>query len=489
MTIDKKTNIKLETTANYQPLSNLNVQFYNRDINTSVLNFIVTRNNSPLLLGDANVDTSIILVAEDGSKIRDELAITDGMNGIIQYTIPSEFLKHTGKVTGQVEIAIKGKENTVVERLFSFNIAESLVESFGADTKLVYIKKFDDLEIRIDNQMTKIEEAMANGTDYVTELEKARAKGLSDIDIAKTNSLEELSTLANTKLEEIELKGDEYVNGLNTAKNDIDTKINQFNDDVLAGGYLKSTETETWQKYGFTLDDGKRKWLGTLEVKIETLPPGLYEATIPYDNASVGVPPDSNGDSYIASFDIFESSNGLKQIRFTQNFHNRHYIKTIHSNGNDRGWREFITAENTKDIETTIGAQRKIDEAIKTLNEAIDLKLYDTGWQDIPLMSGFQADSIGPSKYRIKNDVCTIIFNAKITSNLLSNGSPMFSLPSNYSPKYAFSFLARTNGNSGKNPIKGSYDEVNQVFKIWEDNSNTAAIGNFIYGQLTFIVG
>src|SRR5699024_11490409 len=82
MTMDKQTNIPLETTAKYQPLSNLDVNFYTRDIQTSILNFIVTRNHKPLLLGKSNVVTNISLEFEDGSIVRDDLTIKDGINGI-----------------------------------------------------------------------------------------------------------------------------------------------------------------------------------------------------------------------------------------------------------------------------------------------------------------------------------------------------------------------------------------------------------------------
>lgn len=490
MTIDKKAKVALETTANYQPLSTLDVQFYNRDINTAVLNFIVTRNKEPLLLGPDNVETNIMLVAEDNSKIRDELTIKDGMNGIVAFTLPKEFLQHTGKVTGQVEIAVKGKEDTVVERLFSFNIVESLIESFNAETKLVYIKRFDDLEARIDNKMAKIEEAMANGADYVAEIEKAKETGLSDIAIAKSDSLKELTKLAKEHIENIDEKGSNYVKKLTGVRDSIDDKITQFNEDVQSEGFVKKDDTENYQKYAFTSENGQRKWLGALEQKIETLPAGLYEASIPYDNESVGVPKEPNGDAYLAAFDIFEGDAGRKQIYFTQNFHNRHFIKTLHSNGSDQGWREVVTVENISDIETTVGSNKKIEDAKNGIKDFVNEKLYDTGWQNLPLMSGFEPDnSFGPSVYRIKNDICMVIFNAKITSDILSSGSPMFSLPSNYSPEYAFSFLARTNGNANKNPIKCSYDVINKVFKVWENNTNTATIDDYVYGQLTFIVG
>ena len=48
MSMDKITNVKLETTANYQSLSKLGVSFWNQDTNTAILQFHITRYNYPL---------------------------------------------------------------------------------------------------------------------------------------------------------------------------------------------------------------------------------------------------------------------------------------------------------------------------------------------------------------------------------------------------------------------------------------------------------
>ena len=53
----------------------------------------------------------------------------------------------------------------------------------------------------------------------------------------------------------------------------------------------------------------------------------------------------------------------------------------------------------------------------------------------------------------------------------------------------SFSFLARTDGYSGKNPVNCSYEVTNKVFKIWQNNDNTINTGDYVYGQLTYIVG
>ena len=61
MAMDKIANVNLETSANYQSLSDLNVQFWNQDKETAVLQFQITRNNFPLSLSKENVEVFIKL--------------------------------------------------------------------------------------------------------------------------------------------------------------------------------------------------------------------------------------------------------------------------------------------------------------------------------------------------------------------------------------------------------------------------------------------
>lgn len=488
MTMDKQTNVKLETTADFQPLSQLNVNFYNRDINTSVLNFIVTRNQYPLLLGNDNVDTNITLKFSDGSMIRDDLTIKDGMNGILSYTLSNEMLQHTGKVTGQVEISIKGKEDTVVQRLFSFNISKSLIDDIDAETKLVYIKQFADLEKDIIERYERMETTFADGEKLAQAVVDASNKGLEDIEQVKTESIEEINNTTNSSVENIQSLSNQTLSEITTNKTEIYQKVDKFNSDVQAGDYVKTANTSKWQKYAFTLDTGKRQWLGTLNKKLETLAPGYYEATVPVDNVSVNAPADPKGEGYLASFNIYEANTGRKQIFFTQNYHNRHYVKTIHTNGTDRGWREFVTAENTQNIETVIGSQQKVDTAIQKVTELIDEKNYDTGWQELPLMSGVENDTdTDISKYRIKNGICSVIFNLKMTKS--QSEIPFATLPIESLPNVSFEFLANTTNDDGKNPVKCSYDNTEKVFKILQNNSNTINTGDIVRGYVTYITG
>ena len=61
MSMNKIKDVKLETTATYQPLSDLNVRFWSQDKNTAELRFIITRNQFPLSLSKENVKVIIAL--------------------------------------------------------------------------------------------------------------------------------------------------------------------------------------------------------------------------------------------------------------------------------------------------------------------------------------------------------------------------------------------------------------------------------------------
>ncbi|WP_210139456.1 BppU family phage baseplate upper protein [Staphylococcus sp. GDY8P67P] len=474
MTMDKQTNIPLETTAKYQPLSNLDVNFYTRDIQTSILNFIVTRNHKPLLLGESNVVTNISLEFEDGSIVRDDLTIKDGINGILSYTLSDEMLRHTGKVTGQVDIAIKGKEDTVVERLFSFNISKTLIDSIDAETKLIHIKRFSDLEKNITERYERMEETFANGESLAQAVLDASTKGLDELTSAKTKSLNEIKTSKDSTLKEITNTGSDYTNQLNTVYNTIDEKINKFNTDVQAGGYVKSSITDNWQKYKLTNNDGSSKELMKADLLnneyLNGLEPGSYFAS-----ESVSTPSGTDG------FVNVQKRNVIKIVYFQPQNSDKLYINRFNN-----VWSNWYDPLNDK--ESISGSQAKADKALSDAKVYVDKNISDTGWQELPLMSGVEADTdLGPSVYRVKNGVCNIIFNVRMTAAKAETS--FLTLPSNVLPKYAFSFLARTDGNSGKNPVKCSYDVINKVFKIWQNNDNTINTGDFVYGQLTYIVG
>jgi ssRNA-specific RNase YbeY (16S rRNA maturation enzyme) len=127
MSMDKIANLQLETTAQYQRLSKLNVQFWNQDQSTAILQFQITRNNYPLALSEENVKVFIALESGDSFLVDDNFNYLDQLNGVISYEIPNDFMKLARDVIGQIYITTLDDEEVVVQRQFSFTVANDLI--------------------------------------------------------------------------------------------------------------------------------------------------------------------------------------------------------------------------------------------------------------------------------------------------------------------------------------------------------------------------
>src|SRR5699024_732495 len=417
----------------------------------------------------------------NGSHISHPLTITNSFNGELSFQIPNDFVKIPGKVTAQVYVARKGKSQAIVaERIFSFTIQKSLAWEFDAETKLAYIIEFNELREYIINRQKEIEDAMANAEDYVTQLEQTREKSLTDIEIAKTSSLEELNNLADTRLLEIKTTGTQYINDLTTVRDGIDGKINQFNTDVQAEGYIKEPDTANWQKSKLTGDNGLLQSLDTIDfnkIDEKIKASGLFYAK----SVTNGPTGDYQTEGNIAAY-IF--NNGKDRITYQPR--GTHKIFTKYKTGELNVWSDWY--DLTYDMETTEGAQIKATQALEEAKLYIDENVFDTGWQPLTVMSNVSTDdSAGASMYRIINNVCEIRFNIGIDKWI--NQLPIIQPPTNAKPTSSFSFLARTTGSPGKNPAVISYDSAKGYFKVWTNGDNTINSGDYIYGHIVYIVG
>lgn len=390
MSISKVKQIGLETTAQYQPISDLNVRFFNQDINTSVLDFFVTRNNSPIPLGVDNIEATIVLTSNK-FKISDEVKIKDGLNGILTYTLPDDILERPGKVTGQIYIGIKGKEDTVVQRLFSFNIEDSLINSFDAETKLVYIRKFDQLEEQISQRVESIEQAIAHSEDYVTKVIEEKEIALSQIDERKLSVLEEITTLINTEKSNLQAIGEGYKTNFEQVDVELNQKIADIKEEINPTTYVTQDQSENWQKYSFTNEDGTVEKL-SVDTDINQLSAGLYEGS--------GLINTPFGDNGFYEIYVTQSYNGRKVIIAISSYSGRTAIKTFHSGGSEGNWRELTNATE------------------------------DTGWLNVMLKNDVNTESTvmykivtmnGTKQVSIKGEVFNVPENTEVNFGKLPN--------------------------------------------------------------------
>lgn len=361
--LDKKAIINMENTAKYQPRSKLNVAFSTADRDSAVFVFNVTKDNKPMLLSNENVVGHIALKHSDGSFVKDTLHFTEpDINGRFEYYLPNDILKREGTVTMQVFISEKGNSNvTVSERIVTFDIEKSIVSQISAETKLQYIIEYDELQDIIANRITDIEDKMANAEDYVSQLKQAREKGLTDIEIAKTDNIKTLNDLADLRLQEMNSKGEEYSTKFDADKQYMDEKHESFKESVLNSEIVTQGESKEWQKYKLTEGDGQRiRVSDTDPVELDT---GYYQMWR-VKNAPEG----SDDNTQYWNVDVTTGLNETKQIIATISYNGKTYKKNIHK-GVDNGWKELISLPLGEEIETQNSAESRTNETLTNANQ------------------------------------------------------------------------------------------------------------------------
>ncbi|MCI2941702.1 BppU family phage baseplate upper protein [Staphylococcus cohnii] len=319
---NKEGRIKLETTADIQNRLDTNIQFYNTDIGTANLVFYVTRNGSPLLVSSENAD--VFLILKNGKNyIVDNVEPTDPMNGCLKYTIPNEFLSLTGKVNGQLYIAVHGKEDIVTEVEFSFNIADSLINTIPAVDKLNEIRTFQEFRESIMTTIKEINEELANGKDYVSQMESTKASGIKALNDRTAQVIEEITTLVGTFTQEITDLKDNTIT-------ELDDKANQIKIDIES---LNQANTNNWQKHKLTNEDG------TIPIKsnidFNKLDDFINKTSYFYAGSSINQPENVNANGYVT---VYFRNNGYAKLYYSP--YSSDEIFTKRRMGNN-GWSEW----------------------------------------------------------------------------------------------------------------------------------------------------
>ncbi|HHB0422380.1 TPA: phage baseplate upper protein [Staphylococcus aureus] len=250
--------IELQTTSQYNPIIDTNISFYESDRGTGVLNFAVTKNNRPLSISSEHVKTSIVLKTDDynvdrGAYISDELTIVDAINGRLQYVIPNEFLKHSGKVHAQAFFTQNGSNNVVVERQFSFNIENDLVSGFDGITKLVYIKSIQDTIEAVGKDFNQLKLNMADTQTLIAKVNDSATKGIQQIEIKQNEAIQAITATQTSATQAVTAEFDKIVE----KEQAIFERVNEVEQQINGADLVKGNSTTNWQKSKLTDDYGK----------------------------------------------------------------------------------------------------------------------------------------------------------------------------------------------------------------------------------------
>ncbi|HFE2394028.1 TPA: phage baseplate upper protein [Staphylococcus aureus] len=250
--------IDLQTTSQYNPVIDTNISFYESDRGTGVLNFAVTKNNKPLSISKHNAMTSIVLKTdnfddEHGAYISDDLTIVDAINGRMQYVIPNEFLKYTGRVHAQAYFTQNGSNNVIVERQFSFNIQNDLISNFDGKTKLVYIKSIQDLTESVKEEVEDLKKSLSDTKSLVTEIDSRINQGIQRLEIKQNEAVQMITTTQDKAVQYINSEFQKIVD----KEQAIFERVNEVEQQINGADLVKGNSTTNWQKSKLTDDYGK----------------------------------------------------------------------------------------------------------------------------------------------------------------------------------------------------------------------------------------
>ena len=325
---NKTGHVNLETSANLHNRLDTNLAFFSTDLGTADLVFNITRNNLPLMVSEENASTLLILMKGD-EYIVQEVEYVDPMNGQLKVTVDDKVLARPGKWRGQIYIEVHdvnnpSKEDIVTQAEFTFDIKDSVINTIPAIDKLNEIRTFIEFREAIIEQISVINDGLANGSDYVSQMEATKASGMKALNDRTTQVIEEITTLVGTSTQEItDLK--------DGAINELDTKANKIKTDVEA---LNNFDTTNWQKHKLTNSNGTSQIIdlgGDLE-KLRSLPPGFYYTT----STPIGLTYNTDWASSTAGYtEVYERDSVTKHIIFRPYNSSQQFIMRYYNEWND----------------------------------------------------------------------------------------------------------------------------------------------------------
>lgn len=319
MELEKVGKLDLNEEPYLQPISNRGIGFYNLDKNTAKFQFVVQKDNKPLLISDKNVKGYAFFKAANGTEEKRpstsgvlDVEFIDPMKGLIGITVPQWFLKNVvdSEVLGEIYLSLNdvnnvGKDDTVVLGTFKFTVRDSLINQIESDIKVSYIRMFDELRSELEKKVqqlkqdigdtqTLIEAIRQKAEEYLIKINKAQADALIAITDALLSSNQSIELEREEALRQIDAKRDAiktdydlasdtfkktydsnvdaFNSNVNQANTTIDEKLQTFNETLERDGfttpeYVESKFTEKdWQKFKLTNDDGTNFYDSSLQI-------------------------------------------------------------------------------------------------------------------------------------------------------------------------------------------------------------------------------
>src|SRR5699024_639570 len=120
-----------------------------------------------------------------------------------------------------------------VFREFTFEVADALINKISSFTKIEYIRMFDQLKARIEQQVKDIEEAIANGADYVAEMQSALQRGIETLNAIVVDGKTDIQTFITQDKSDLNNNKDSSVNDITTTSNNAKSTVTETADVII----------------------------------------------------------------------------------------------------------------------------------------------------------------------------------------------------------------------------------------------------------------
>lgn len=384
MELEKIAKINLEEEAYLNPVSNRGIGFYSMDKNTAQFQFIVTKNDKPLLISNNNVKGYAFFKSDNGSTSGViDVDYLDPMKGLVGVTVPAWFLKacFNSTVLGELYLSLndvgnKNKDDTVVLGTFKFDVKDSLINQIESDIKVDYIRMFDDLRDELESKVEQLKKDIGNTQSLIDTIKQIIANGIQSIQKAKDDSVSAINSTKNDVLDNINKQTTLSLSQIDSKKNDVqagfdvaqtafqnsvDLNTQNFNakvtdanntidkkvNDFQTNGALTKADVSnimsgfSWQKSQLTKDDGSTISISNLDFNNPTdiTKAGFYYLYTPKNGP---VDPCPNG----VLLAIFVNANYVKFI-FMPYSSNDIYVRTKAGDGNWLSWQKINNFKDT----------------------------------------------------------------------------------------------------------------------------------------------
>lgn len=149
------------------------IQFSTQDINTARLIFSLTKDGVPLSL--SAVTGKLVLVMADGSRFIRSVEISNKVEGIVQYVLSAEEIRHSGDVQAELNLYYANKQALSVHK-FSFTIDKALIDTDIVPVAEYYIDEFEALRQKINGLYDEVIETVEELRKKFEDLENVETK-------------------------------------------------------------------------------------------------------------------------------------------------------------------------------------------------------------------------------------------------------------------------------------------------------------------------